>query len=246
MASWQETFLSLPIDARRRYAELYCKKGMRAKVGRLPAFNPLQIPKQSKQEILDFAKRHKVVTQDEMYTAIHDFPNENPPSMDQIIWLFGSYPNFKAEIENDPKCWSWSKRISDEQLARYCAMLKIKNLDHYKQLRKTPVGEMLPTRWQIEKRFGSWLLFFTLVLTYNIDKHLDAYFRQSIETGRFLTLRECDKLGIEIRYLKECLTEELFDRVVREKEKLFRKSNPESYLVETGGIPEVLKKVGES
>ena len=71
MASWQETFLSLPIDARRRYAELYCKKGMRAKVGRLPAFNPLQIPKQSKQEILDFAKRHKVVTQDEMYTAIH-------------------------------------------------------------------------------------------------------------------------------------------------------------------------------
>ena len=53
MASWQETFLSLPIDARRRYAELYCRKGMRAKVGRLPPFNSLQIPKKSKQEILD-------------------------------------------------------------------------------------------------------------------------------------------------------------------------------------------------
>lgn len=245
MASWQETFLSLPIDARRRYAELYCRKGMRAKVGRLPPFNSLQIPKKSKQEILDFAKRHQVVTQDEMYTAIHDFPNENPPTMEQIIWLFGSYPAFKAEIENDPKCWSWSNRINDEQLARYCAMLKIRNLEHYKQLRKTPLGEMLPTRWQIEKRFGSWLCFFTLVLTFNIDKHLDHYFRESIKAGRSLTIRECDKLGIEIRYLKKCLTEELFDLVVKEKEKIFREQNPESYLAKVRNTSEILRKVGE-
>lgn len=246
MASWRETFLSLPIDARRRYAETYGRKGMRAKVGKLPPFHSYQVPKQSKQEIIDFAKRHQVVTQDEMYTAIHDFPNENPPSMDQIIWLFGSYPNFKAEIQSDPACWSWSNRISDEQLARYCSMLKIKNLDHYKKLRKTPVGECLPPRWQIEKRFGSWLCFFTLVLTYNIDKNLDLYFREAIKAGRHLTTYECDKLGIEIRYLKECLTDELFERVITEKEKLFRESNPESYLQNVRNSYEILKNIGKS
>lgn len=232
MASWRDTFLSLPIDARRRYAELHCKRGMKAKVGKLPPFNPIQTPKHSKQEMLDFAKRHQVLSQDDMYTAIHDFSNENPPSMDQILYLFGSWNNFREEIENDPNCWQWSNRIGDSQLAQYCAMLKLRNVAHYMQLRKTPAGEVLPTPWQIEKRFGSWVCFLNLVLSYNIDKHMDAYFREAVKIGRPLTVQECDKLGIEIRYLYECMTEELFHLTMREKERLFREQNPDSFLNE--------------
>lgn len=230
MASWRDTFLSLPIDARHRYAELYCKKGMKARIGSLPPFNPVQTPKHSKQEMIDFAVRHQVILQDEMYTAIHDFKNENPPSMDQILYMFGSWENFRAEIESDPKCWGWANKITDSQLAQYCAMLKIHNVDLYLKARKKPIGEALPTPWQINKRFGSWVLFFNLVLSYNVDKHMDAYFRESIKQGRPLTIAECDKIGIEVRYLKDIMTEEFFFRVLREKEKIFREMNPESFL----------------
>ena len=100
------------------------------------------------------------------------------------------------------------------------------------QLRKTPAGEVLPTPWQIEKRFGSWVCFLNLVLSYNIDKHMDAYFREAVKIGRPLTVQECDKLGIEIRYLYECMTEELFHLTMREKERLFREQNPDSFLDE--------------
>ena len=230
MSSWRETFLSLPIDARRRYAELYCGKGIQAKVGTLPPFPPSVMPKHSKQEMLDFAKRHHVVTKDEMYTAIHDFRNENPPTMSQIEYMFGSYSEFRKELENDPKCWRWSHRIGDEELARYCAMLKIKNSEHYCQLRKTTLGEVLPPYCELERRFGSWILFQTLMISYSVDIHMDCYFRESIKAGRPLTITECDQKGIEIRYLKQVMTPALFEKVMHEKEELFRKHNPDSYL----------------
>lgn len=230
MASWRETFLALPIDARRAYAKRCCRKGLKARVGALPPLSSASAPKQSKQEMLDFAKRHQVITKDEMYVAMHDFRHENPPTMAQLEYMFGSWDAFREEIENDPASWSWGGRIGDEELAQYCSMLKIKSAEHYCELRKTTVGETLPPFDQIEKRFGSWMCFHTLALSYSIDKHMDAYFRESIRAGRALKVYECDNLGIEIRYLMECTTPALFKKLMSEREKLYRKNNPDSYL----------------
>ena len=68
------------------------------------------------------------------------------------------------------------------------------------------------------------------MISYSVDIHMDCYFRESIKAGRPLTITECDQKGIEIRYLKQVMTPALFEKVMHEKEELFRKHNPDSYL----------------
>lgn len=223
MASWRETFLNLPIDARRRYAGLHCRQRIGPhRFGRLPSLPAGSAPKHSKQEILDFAIRHQVVTKDEMYTAMHDFRHESPPSMTQLEYMFGSYGNFRRELENDPRCWRWSRRIGDEELVRYCARLRIRTSTQYCEIRKTSLGDFLPAYGTLVKRFGSWTLFRMLMLSYDIDTQMNRYFSESMRAGRELTLTECDRMGIEIRYLQETLTPALLKRIMHEKEMLFR------------------------
>ena len=66
---------------------------------------------------------------------------------------------------------------------------------------------------KLERRFGSWILFQTLMISYSVDIHMDCYFRESIKAGRPLTITECDQKGIEIRYLKQVMTPALFEKV---------------------------------
>lgn len=215
MSSWRDTFLNLSLDARKVYADK-CRQGSGKKT-RLSKFTFEQYVKESKQDVIDFAKRHKVWTKADMDQAIRKNKSLNPPSGSTVVYLFGTWDRFLKELHSEPGYATLFSGKTDEELAWYCSKLPIRNKYDYMKLRKTDAGNCLPPFCAIERRFGSFAMFLAVVMSYKADFQFQRYFTESAKEGRLLTVEECDEKQIEIRYLVSVLSYDLFVMFLEEK-----------------------------
>ena len=224
MASWRENFLSMPVEARSMYARKIGKKCR----GNYPDFNEMvpeyMIPRHTRFEMMEWAKSHGATTRGELALAIQKHPDEDPPTIPQIEFMFGTLREFFQTIYKHPKVSFWGRSITDEDLAQCCSRLKVRTWEKYEELQKKPQFAFLPSIREIDQRFGSWNLFKQLMLTYDVDLNVREYFKKSMVLGAPLTLQQCDKLGIELRYLQEVLGKKVMAMLLREQEKVFMDS----------------------
>lgn len=229
MSSWRDDFLSMSVDARLRYMELYCKDRSYSP-GEFPPIPEWAKVRHTKIECIEFARKHQVRCLREMREAIENFSFESPPSIQGIVFLFGTWPVFMRMVKKKEKNWKWGDLPRDDELVGICSKLHLETAQQYIDLRKTTrLGEYLPSLSFVLGRFGSWNIFRSLLLSFSIDEQMDRYFRRSMEKGKPLTMSECDAEGIEIRFLKETLGKDLFNRVLYEKEQIYRRSQGESF-----------------
>ena len=223
MASWRENFLKMPVDARHRYAKYIAKKG-RITTHFIAMIPEYMIPRHSRLEMMEWVKRHSVTNEVELEKAILLHLDENPPTVRQIKWMFGTMEQFFRQVYPKPELSIWGRELTDESVAQCCARLKVRNKLDYIQLKSRQNFSWLPETEAIESRFGSWRLFQQLILTYDIDLHFGEYFKQSMKKGAPLTLHECDRKGIELNYLHEVLGERLFKQLLRKQKELLKEN----------------------
>ena len=231
MPSWRDHFLNLTIEARKQYVKKYADRIKSPSIlGSLPFLPSWNISKMSKQEMIDFALSHNIYTKKDLEEARRVYKLENPPTYYQIMFLFGSFSNFQKQLKNSPKAKYWNNRMTDREFVQFCSRIHIRGYGHYLKIKKEHPEFELPSADSIIKRFGRWELFMSLIRSFDVDLQLDLYFKKSISLGHALTLAECDKYGIEIRYLKSILTEQLLRKLLYEKERWYRKNKPDCFL----------------
>ena len=232
MSGWRDHFLNLTVEARREYARTYAHKTAKSdfKLGSLPYLPLYKTPTHSKAEIVDWAVDHRVTCHKDLIRAIAESTDENHPTIEEIRFLFGDFSTLHKEIYNRPGAKVWDGRMNDREFVQFCSRIHVKSLPSYLKIREEHPEFHLPPQSSVISRFGTWSLFMALVKSFDVDYQLDLYFRKSIAVGHSLTIDECDKLGIEVRYLKEILTDKLFRKLLYEKERWYRKNMPECFL----------------
>lgn len=231
MPSWRDHFLNLTIEARQQYVKKYADKIKSPTIlGSLPFLPAWYNTPMSRKDIVDFALRHGLYSKLDFLKACSTYKLENPPTIEQVTFIFGSFEEFQRQLRNSPKAKYWNGRMTDREFVQFCSRIHVKDIPSYLKIREEHPEFKLPSLKPILHRFGRWELFMSLVRSFDVDLQLDLYFKKSIEVGRPLKPAECDKYGIEIRYLKSILTDQLLRKLLFEKERWYRKNKPECFM----------------
>lgn len=227
--SWRDDFLSLTVEERRAFAKKHFK-GYPLRMDEIHLLKKLSPqPKMSRSDMIEFARDNSIFSMHQMLKLKREQPNLKVPSADQINLLFGGWTNFFEEVMNHPGITYWNRRMTDKEFVLFCYRLHIRSLSDYNRVRKEHPEFSLPDPGRVAKRFGMWEMFLSCIRTHDIDAQLDLYFRESIANGKPLTHEQCLGKGIDMVYIKQILTENLFAKILNEKEKWYRENMPDLF-----------------
>lgn len=216
--------MNLRVSKRQEYAKKNVL-GSPMRIGNFPYPESWSKPKMRRWEVLEFAAEHGLSNQEKYLQYAKDNPEIGLPNIEQLIAYFDDLANFFYEVRQLPEFKFWNGKMTDRDLLQFCAKLKIRSKTHFRKIRLKHPEFDLPSEDMIKVRFGGWEMFMSMVRTYDIDYQIDEYFRACLKAGKALNSTECKKLGINIIYLKQILTEDLFCKILREKETWYRQNN---------------------
>lgn len=241
MKTWREMFLRLPVDARKRYAEMYGKSSMT--LDDCHVLTQWSIPRHTRKEMMDFAVENNAYNVERYNAAYAKHKSEKPPMIQQVRFMYGDLKVFFDEVKRHAGIMMLGNCVGDEEFVETCSKLKFNSKAEYERIRRKKSWNWLPSPYVIGQRFGSWELFRLLVQSINIDFIMAEYHKLCHRRGRHVSVSECESHGIGISHAKEVLGEDLFYRLLMKKEEVLSRKKKYGYMATDATVPLELKSM---
>ena len=223
---WSEKFLSKSYKNR-------CKKEVKKqKKSLLKKKVRESVRKMSKEQMIQFGNKHDICTVREFWKIVHS--QIDAPTYRQILDEFGSWHNYRVSLKNKGNRHKFIQYVSDQHYIKTCLRFGIRQKRDYMLMRKSYGSIIMLSLQEINKRFGNWRNFKRLLKCYDLEGILEQYVIKSINVGHALTLSECQQIGLQIVRVMNSYGRNIFNKLLRQKQKQIYKSVLEGNYEELG------------
>lgn len=222
---WSQKFLSKSYKSRSNKIKQPKKSLLKQKVRK-------SVAKMSKQQMIQFGNVHDICTVREFWKIVHIC--SDAPTYRQILEEFGSWHNYRVSLKNRGKRKRFIQYVSDQHYIKTCLRFGIKNKRDYMLMRKEYSSIILLSFQELKRRFGCWLNFKKLLRCFDLQGMLQDYVIKSINAGHALTLSQCEQIGLQIKRVMNHYGRNIFNKLLRQKQKQIYKSVLEGKYEELG------------